>query len=77
MVVLDGFTSGQSSEAIENAILILDLKSEIVEWLSVLLDVTASLADHNGACLTTKDILKEVLLWGTLNLELQSVNHDI
>jgi hypothetical protein len=47
VVVLDGFTSGQSSEAIENAILVFDLKSEVVERLSVLLDVTTSLANHN------------------------------
>jgi hypothetical protein len=42
--------------------LIFDLQRQIKESLIVLINFPASLASFNGACLTTKDTLEEILL---------------
>lgn len=75
--VLDSFTSSQSLEAIENALLVFNLKCEIEKSLSVLSDVSAALAYHDRASLTAKHILEKVFLRCGFNWVLQAVEDNV
>lgn len=77
VVVLDSFTCGQSLKAIENTLLIFDLECQIIEWFCVFPYISATLANHNWAGLSSENILKKVFLRCSPDRVLQTIEYNI
>jgi hypothetical protein len=58
LVVVDGFTSDQSFKTVVDAILILNLKTQVEELFLAGIHISAAFADGDRACLAAKHILE-------------------